>query len=224
MANKTAWRDVRMVLKKQVQERVYEFEELSEDVQNALISERMESEERYHQDFGYDLDYIFDDLAYTLKDENDFNLTEWKYDISYCQGCGAAIVGEFFSTEGAIKTAEKYTTFTDEEKAALMEWMDDVKVCDDGGNCSHKYTVSIDYSFWRIPLEEYDAKRDFYNELEGKFAEALEQWKDDVSDELYRTLEAEMEYQNSEEAARYFLIDNGGYYFADGEEVSGHVA
>ena len=169
------------------------------------------------------MDCVFEDLAYTLKEENDFNLTEWEYDVSYCQGCGAAIIGEFFSTEGAIKTAEKYTTFTEEEKAALMEWMDDVKVRDDGSSDCHKYTVSIDYSFWRVPLEEYDAKRDFYNELEGKFAEALEQWKDDVSDELYRTLEAEIEYQDSKEAARYFLIDNG-YYFADGEEVSGHVA
>ncbi len=223
MTNKTAWRDVSIILKKQVQEPVYEFEELSEEVQNALISERMESEERYHQDFGYDLDCIFEDLAYTLKNENDFNLTNWKYDISYCQGCGAAIIGEFYSTEGAIKTAEKYTTFTEEEKAALTEWMDDVKVRDNGGHYSHKYTVSIDYDFGHIPFEEYDAKRDFYDELEGKFVEALEQWKNDVSDELYRTLEAEMEYQDSEEAARYFLIDSG-YYFADGTEVSGHVA
>lgn len=223
--NKTAWRDVALVLHKKVQEPVYTFEELEADVQNALIQERMESEEEYHRDFGYDVDAVFDMFHEDLKEECGFDLTDWKYDISYCQGCGAAIIGEFLTNDDAVKTAEKYANFTEEEKAILREWLYGVKIKDGRGNYCHKYTVDVDFDFeiWD-DADEYEGREEFLGKLEEKFENALEKWKNDVSDDLFKTLELEMEYQDSEEAARDYLDGWGAYFYADGEEVDEEVA
>ena len=220
MTRKTAWRNAPIILNRQVQEEIFEFSELSEDVKNALIEERMDSERRYHEDFGYDFDFVIEDFRYFLQDDG-FEMSNYEYDLSCCQGSGACFEGKFNNIEDAIKCAEIYDKFTEKEKDAIRKYFSDVKIKkNDNWRYTHKYTVSVEFYDGDMPLAVWDADRKFFGALEEKFEKALTVWKNDRCDELYQRLDEEMEYQDSEECARNYLEGEISYYFADGEEVA----
>lgn len=199
-------------LKKQVQEKVYTFDELAEDVQARLVSEYADEVKTDYQNFGFDSAYLCEMVEDDLHAFG-FNPTDWWYQCAYCQGDGAAFSGEFEDSDDALKAAEIYAFFTPEEHAAILNYMEGVKI-NMRGNCPY---MEVDYSF---DPPHYLKFQDVYDSAEEKIQKALKQWAEERAANLYDNLIEEMEYQSSEENAReYLMYDADRYYFADGTEV-----
>lgn len=220
MARKTAWRNVPIVMNRKVQEEIFEFSELSEDVKQALIDERMNDERNYHENFGYDFDFVLEDFRYFLQ-EDGFEMSDYEYDLSCCQGSGACFMGEFDRIEDAIACAGIYEEFTEKEKSAMRKYFSDVKIKkNDNWRYTHKYTVSVEFYDGDMPLEVWTENKKFFAALEKKFEKALTAWKNDRCDELYQRLEEEEEWQDSEEYIRDYFENEYRLYFSDGTEVA----
>lgn len=215
MTRNTAWREKPIILNRRVQEEVFEFSELSDDVRGRIIAEKMEDLQKYHESIGYDFDFVLDWFEETLLSEG-FTLDAADYDLSCSQGNGASFTGEFDSVEDAMECAEWYAEFSKEEKSAIREYFYGVRIERDSWNYFHENTVSVTFSTWDFPTGK--ERQEFYKNLVDKFEGAIEKWKNEMCGKLYNVLRDEMTYLDSAEHAQGICEDY--LYFADGERVS----
>ena len=147
--------------------KVYNFDELSDDVKKKLIEK-----ERGYQSELYCDTCLYDDMGYKASELlNDyFGITsdylKIYYDLSYCQGSGAMIEFDI----NIVDLNNKYKVFSDEEISFLVD-NNVVEYIDirHNSNCYyyHEYSFSVNYDYYNS--YSYDDIKDKYGISEKDF-------------------------------------------------------
>lgn len=199
---------------------VYTYEELSDEAKSKVQSWLSE---------GLDYDFVLEDAA-TIADLFGLDIRQTRktrmngghrYDPTiywsgfYSQGDGASFVGTYQYKKGALKAVKAYCG--DAEVHRIVKGLQDVQRrhfykltarMGRGHNSnfySHSNTMSVDVS-------HYDGE---YRDI-GDAEEEVTQLMRDFADWIYSWLEAEYEYQSSDQAVAEACESNGYEFYEDG--------
>lgn len=155
-----------------VDEKIYNFNELAEDIKNKLIADRKNSEYVFYCDYT-----LYDDMLCNgnelLKRYFDYKAVFVKtyYNLDYSQGSGAMI--EF--NINIVDLNNKYKIFSDDEVKFLTDKdiVNDIRV-KQNGHYYHEYSFIIDYDYynsWDFEdiKEDYSINESDFDTIEDRF-------------------------------------------------------
>lgn len=194
---------------REVVQKVYKFEELSEEVQNKIVNEH-----RY---------YFVDDELWTLCTDEAFTddmLHIYGFETDkdgmsfslYDTGEGAGFTGTFKNIEYAIKVAKHFNT----EGHISAGILDEIRKYGEVNVCRYPWTTyaTREYNTYVELRIDGDPMED--DETYSKFVDALEEWRKEQCASLYDIALSTYEYYTSDEYVRQGLIECDNEYLADG--------
>ncbi|GAA6389616.1 hypothetical protein [Dialister sp. i34-0019-2H8] len=194
-----------------VAQRVYKFEELSTEVQTKVVDKN-----RYTYVDSCDWwNYTCEDFMYTLLHEYAFNVDEDSVSFSlYDAEEGAGFTGTFDIIEYAIKIAKHFDTedhISDdvldeirkygEVRVALYAW---------NNTSPREWNTYIELRIDGIPMEEDEKYADFIT--------ALEEWRKEECQHLYKDAQDAYEYYTCDNYIRTELTEGNYEFLADGTD------
>lgn len=184
---------------KEITLKVYEFSELSKDVQNKLIQKRAELNQR-HVDATFVTDALRDSLS-----GNGVNAKNVFWSLSNCQGDGVCVDGEI--------EALTLFKFMGVRKKCVMEMAarGQVKViAEHRGRHCHKHSFHLE-----IVCDDQDQPQEVLDYLEKLTESALEHIRN-ACDAAEKVGYDHIDHLGSEEVAKDELLNDDQLYFADG--------
>lgn len=214
----------------EVKTKLYKFSELSEDVQKKVVEKaREEASEHVHYDFVYEdaqrmgamLGITIDDRQWTNSHGYNGSTPKIWWSGFWSQGDGACFDGSYEYVKGASKAIraecndEKLIRFADELQALQKPFLYGLRAtCTHSGHYYHSGCMRVEVTHKQ---EDGDHWRAWENRSlpEDELTEILR----DFANWIYRQLEAEYDYQTSEEAVRESLLmnDDEERYEEDGD-------
>lgn len=190
---------------------VYEFNELSKDVQDKVIK-------RYRENLADLLNQYLEDIMYqefnNYTDNLDFELS---YSLNCCQGDGVSFTGSAESKEELFKLASLvYDNKIPKNILRLIDW-DIIYKIDFARNSQyyvHKYTVTISI------IENYNTNKDYchISRAIAEFEKAINRWYLQVCDNLEKTGYDTIEDMYSDANIKSYIEANGCEFFIDGRD------
>lgn len=197
-------------------EPVYAFDELPESVRQSLI-ENFDREALEDDFFDFSIDFVVDDLMDAIYKKYRLPVTRIPYDLSYCQGSGATFVTDTI-TGNELKKFIK-TTFPAFAKSFRWPGLLDY-FCENGiisflecGSYSGYPCNTLHDEFWFNP-DEYPRIDKYLDNKVAEFEELLDDFSNDLSGKIYRTLDICYDGATNDEAVIHELQEH--YYNADG--------
>ena len=195
---------------------VYEFDELSEDVQQRLIDsyDRVSLEQGF---FDFDIEFYIDEIKAMMWDKYNLPISDIRYDLSYSQGSGATFETDDITDMELEKFIKK--TFPDFVKSFRFSSMfpyfcENVTISFSTGRCTSYNNLYIEGYF---NPDEYPYIDNYLSEKLYQLEKLLEDFSGDLSDKITDKLYAAYEYSYSDENVINELRCNR--YFKDGTEV-----
>lgn len=174
-----------------IEEKVYKFNELSNEVQEKLIEKEKENVRNDYVEFCLHDDMNYESEVLLEKYFKGANIKNVYYDLSYCQGSGAMI--EFDINIEYLNN--KYKIFSKEEIRFLTdkEIVDNIKVRHNDNFYYHEYTFGIDYDYYND--WDFEDIKDDYKITENEF--------NTINDRFYNLVD----YSNKHNGASQFITD-----------------
>jgi len=219
---------------KEVKIKVYNFNDLKEDIKEKLIKEEIDIQCQDYCEFFLKND--MEEKASILLEEY-FNIKNGcdnvYYDLSYCQGSGSMI--EF--TINIYDLNKKYNILTDEELRFIQDKgvINDIHIKHNGSNYYHEYCFKVEYDdnfgYWSYEdiKEDYNIKEEEFNTIEDRIINLLDDYNklysksafikdiglmnENLTKYGYGLIENE---ENFKEGAINYLKENGILYYEDG--------
>lgn len=195
---------------------VYEFDDLSKDVQDEVI-------ERYRDKLAYLLDEDLEDIMNrelnNYADNLDFEL---RYSLNCCQGDGVSFDGSVEGKEKLLVLASLvYDNKIPNNISRLINWeiIYNVEFVRGNSNYVHKYTVTPTIS------DNYNTGRDYcrISKAMAEFNEAINEWYLNICDDLekfgYDTIESLYSFDN----IRCYIDENSLEFYEDGADYNSHT-
>ena len=187
---------------------VYKLDELSDEVQNNVISHYRNF---LSDDFCDELDVSMNEEFATYINTLDFTLS---YSLSYCQGDGVSFAGKVDNKEELLKLANLvYSGNIPRKVLRLINWGIIYMVNFDRFNShyTHKYTVTP------IVVDNYNIDDTFrITNTINEFEMAIKCWYYTICDNLEKFGYDKMTYLSSDDNIRDYIIENDLEFFADG--------
>lgn len=196
---------------REVVQKVYKFEELSKEVQTKVV-------DKYRYTFVDSFNWsecTSEDFMYTLLHEYGFNVDEDNVSFSlYDAEEGAGFTGTFDIIEYAIKIAKHFDTenhISDDVLDEIREY-GEVRVALNAWNntSSREWNTYIELRIDGIPMEEDEKYADFIT--------ALEEWKKEECQHLYKEAQDAYEYYTCDNYIRTELEEGNYEFLADGTD------
>ena len=178
---------------------VYKFDELAKKTQERLIEDYQDNNDDFNNWGSYD---IIDQLEEDLKEDGFYNAKI--YYTGFCsQGDGAMFEYSGIDLDQFLNDEQK------KEFDILLKYKDSIRlICKQDGRYYHELSITKDEE-----LEEYyiifesEEEQKKANEQFEKFVEVLEAWRLTKCKEIYKNLEEEANYFESEDYAISRLND-----------------
>lgn len=195
---------------------VYEFDDLSKDVQEDVI-------ERYRDKLADLLDEDLEDIMNRELNRYTDNLDfELRYSLNCCQGDGVSFAGSVEGKEELLVLASLvYDNKIPNNISRLINWeiIYNVEFVRDNSNYVHKYTVTPTIS------DNYNMGRDYcrISKAMAEFNEAINGWYLNICDDLekfgYDTIESLYSFDN----IRCYIDENSLEFYEDGDDYNSHT-
>lgn len=195
---------------------VYEFDDLSKDVQDEVI-------ERYRDKLAdllnEDLEDIMNRELNNCTDNLDFELA---YSLNCCQGDGVSFTGNVVGKEELLTLASlAYGNKIPKNILRLIKWgtIYAVDFVRNSHHYVHKYTVTITI------IDNYNMGKDYchisraMNELEN----AINEWYLQVCDNLEKIGYDTIEILYGDNNIRCYIDENGLEFYEDGDDYNSHT-
>lgn len=194
---------------------VYDFYELSEDVQQRLINDY--DRELLERDFfDFDIEFYISEIKHDVWDRYNLPISNMYYDLSYSQGSGATFETDEIQGVDLEKFIKK--TFPDFVKSFRFGLFDDfiasVKMEFALTRCYSRNNLWLEGYFY---LDEYPYIDNYLDDKLYDLELMLKDFSDNLSGEIADKLYKAYEYTVSEENVINELSCN--QYFKDGTEV-----
>ena len=192
---------------------VYEFDDLSKDVQNKVI-------DRYK-----------DRLAYLLNDDLEEDM-EWKlngyvggldfelsYSLGYCQGDGVSFTGSVEGKEELLTLAGLvYDNKIPKNISRLIEWniIYEVEFARCNYHYVHEYSVQVNI------IENYNITKDYLHisKAMAEFETAIDKWRLQICDTLETFGYDTIEILYGDDNIKSFIAENDFEFFSDGRDCN----
>lgn len=195
-----------------VEYKIYTFDELSEKAKERARNWWREASQYQYNDFH---EFVYED-AMTIGKLMGLDISKIYYTGFWSQGDGACFEGRWEYKPDALEKVKEYAPLDEglHEVAAAFA-SEKVKGCwaesQHRGHYYHEYSLSIDGGVRAgddVELDEYGFPEEQYNHIKEMFAD-FARW-------IYKMLEAEYEYQTSNEQVDENIRCNQYEFHADG--------
>lgn len=211
--------------------KVYDFDELKEDVKEKVVERFQEQNAEDYCEY-----YLEEDMEYNAQEllekyfGKDVKLDRVYYDLSYCQGSGSMIA----FTINIEDLNKKYNFLTDEEMRFVQDKgiVNEISIYHNDNHYYHEYTFSIEYidNFgyydYEDIKEDYDIAEEDFNNLEDKIIEFLDTYdkvnspsspfieeiikmNKELTRKGYELIDYDFEDESKENARNYKYLEDG---------------
>lgn len=163
-----------------IEEKIYNYDELSEDVKERLLEKQKERELESYCEFC-----LYEDMKYKARELvkeyfNGDSIDEVYYDLGYCQGSGSMIA----FTINFEDLNNKYHILNDEEMRYVKDKgiVNDVEIYHSDNSYYHEYTFYIKYNdsfgYWEYEdiKDEYNITEEEFNTIEDRIIKLLDSY------------------------------------------------
>lgn len=208
---------------REIKVKIYTFEELSSDVQKAVLDKYrfcpIENWDWWQYVYADFIDDVKEKYGVTLDSDN------ISFDGFYCQGDGASFTHDF--TENEVKSLFKSLNikFRKGLKHIFYEYvLDWIKIERFDFRDYHENSVIVTYSFNYIDdnygiTKSYPLIDEYFYKKATQIEYVIEKWKNELCQDLYSRLQKEYEYLTSDDIVKESIIDAGLEFYKDGELV-----
>lgn len=195
---------------------VYEFDDLSKDVQDEVI-------ERYRDKLAdllnEDLEDIMNRELNNYTDNLDFELG---YSLNCCQGDGVSFTGNVEGKEELLTLASLvYDNKIPKNILRLIKWgtIYDVDFVRGSHHYVHKYTVTITI------IDNYNMGKDYchISRAMNEFENAINEWYLQVCDNLEKIGYDTIEILYGDNNISCYIDENGLEFYEDGDDYNSHT-
>ena len=190
---------------------VYEFDELSKDVQDEIIARYRD---RLVNVLNDDLEHIMNRELNNYTDNLDFEL---RYSLNYCQGDGVSFTGGVEGKEELLTLASLvYDNKIPKNILRLINWNIIYKIDFARSNYHyvHKYSVQINI------IDNYNTNKDYchINRAITEFEKAINKWYSQVCDTMEKFGYDTKENLYSDDNIKSYIEENECEFFIDGRD------
>ena len=196
---------------------LYEFSELSDDVQNEIIERIRYSSETESQYEDISDDYIM--LKESELESYGFYDVKISYTGFYSQGDGASFVGKI-----KISDAVKLLNIVPKRKCLvdlLQDYIPIVEVYRIDFKSNHEYSVSVSIDDYELENIEQERLKKALCDLSKEIEDKMKDFVVDFSKEVYKNLESVYEDVHSDKNIIDILMNDDTEYFEDGTVYHG---